>query len=123
MGLTKVEVRTKWPYGTSIHDILLERFPRRFSILQEAGRARDGTMPGRRLVRSARCRVEFGRDRCEAHGREHAFAVDGFSDHGWREAGPESRHRIRGRAENTSCADGTVGARMETCFRRARAAE
>src|SRR5882762_7208764 len=46
MGLTKVEVRRKWRYGAPIHDFVFEGFHRRFSILQKAGRTRDGAMPG-----------------------------------------------------------------------------
>src|SRR5215472_14448141 len=121
--LTGRQQGTKWRYGAPTLNVVRERLDRAFPLLQEAGRAGHGTVSRRGIVYHVGCRVQFHRHHRETYGREYALAVDGFSDHRWREARPQPRHGIRERSENARCADGTVGARMEIRFRCAGAAD
>ena len=47
-----------------------------------------GAVPGRRIVHGAGRGIQFDSHRRKTHGREHAFAVDGFPDDGRGEARP-----------------------------------
>src|SRR5690348_13178127 len=81
-GLTGVD----YPHGSPAYRLLFTGFVSRFSLLQETCRERDGAMSGRRTLQGAGWRIEFHRDRRQAHGGQHAFALDGLSDQRWREA-------------------------------------
>src|SRR5437879_4663237 len=87
-ALTESEDGRKWRYGTPVHHVLLERLHRPVSLLQEAERARDGAVSGRRTLRDSGCRIQFHRHRREAYGREYALPLDRFSDQRWRKARP-----------------------------------
>src|SRR5271166_1104008 len=105
--------------GTSVDDLLPHRFYRSVPLLQEAGRARHGTVCRGWTVRHAGRGVKFHRPDREALGGEHALPLDRFLDHGWREARPQSRFGVRG-AGKVACGDaGHVGERLEMCLRRA----
>src|SRR5260370_25784538 len=81
MDLTVREEGTEWQYGTPILDLLLERFHRCFSRLQEAGRAGHGAMPRRGALHRSGCRIQFHRHHRETHGGKHAFAMMRSEEH------------------------------------------
>src|SRR5437016_9576431 len=84
MELTAGRKRTKWRHATPIYNFVCERFHRLVSLLQKARRACHGAMFRRRSRGDDRCGIELHRRHREAHGGEYAFALDGFSDLGWR---------------------------------------
>src|SRR5260370_38687937 len=94
MDLTDGEEGTEWRYGTPILHLLLERFHRCFSLLQETGRAGHGAMPRRGALHRSGCRIQFHRHHRETYGGKHTLSLDRVSNQRWREAPPQPRDRI-----------------------------
>ena len=68
------------------------------------------------LFAAARSRGELDRNHREAHGGQHALPLDRLPDHRRREAGPESRQRIRRPARHAQRLAGGVGRRLDRVF-------
>src|SRR5712692_3203871 len=112
----------KWRYGTPTHHLLLERFHRSLPVLQETCRASHGAVPGQGAFHDPRRRIQLHRHPRETHGGKYALALERFSNQRRREAGPQSRHRVRRTAQDAWGIAGTVGTRLEVCIRRIAAA-
>src|ERR1700679_2132607 len=109
----------KFRGGPRTYEFLPDWLGAGISQLQESGGSCDGAGSGRGADDNAGRGIEFDRADRQTHVREHAFAVDGFSDHRWREAGSPSRYGIRIAGDDAGGVERAMGSGLEMHVRRA----